>query len=261
MVALLPPQPKPPRRPRPNLTLHCGARIASLDQVMTVRTPHSTATWTPIPHIDLIERVESTIKSNGLVIGSQAHSLTHDGNRYFGLMEIQQTRSYEDYCWVLGLRNSHDKTFPAGVIAGSSVFVCDNLAFSGEVKLARKHTRYIRRDLPNLVQAAVGKLMSRWHHQDTRFTAYKQAELDDRTAHDLVIRACDVRVCPNKLIPQVLHEWRKPRHEAFESRNIWSFLNAFTEALKGNLIELPKRTEALTGLLDSNVGLDTPSIN
>jgi len=59
----------------------------------------------------------------------------------------------------------------------------------------------------------------------------------------------------------VLHEWRKPRHEAFESRNIWSLLNAFTEVLKGNLIELPRRTEALTGLLDSHVGLDTPSMN
>jgi hypothetical protein len=28
------------------------------------------------------------------------------------------------------------------------VFVCDNLAFSGEIKIARKHTRFIVRDLP-----------------------------------------------------------------------------------------------------------------
>jgi hypothetical protein len=33
---------------------------------------------------------------------------------------------------VLGLRNSHDKRFPAGLVGGSAVFVCDNLAFSGE---------------------------------------------------------------------------------------------------------------------------------
>ena len=56
--------------------------------------------------------------------------------------------SSEDYCWVLGLRNSHDKTFPAGIVAGASVFVCDNLSFSGEIKFARKHTRFIVRDLP-----------------------------------------------------------------------------------------------------------------
>ncbi|MFO1437570.1 MAG: hypothetical protein U1F81_04555 [Verrucomicrobiaceae bacterium] len=37
---------------------------------------------------------------------------------------------------------------------------------------------------------------------------------------------------------------------------VWSLFNAFTESLKdGNLAELPKRTEALHGLLDTHVGL------
>jgi len=49
--------------------------------------------------------------------------------------------------------------------------------------------------------------------------------------------------------------------DTFQSRNVWSLFNAFTEALKGNLIELPRRTEALHGLLDTHVGLDGPSLN
>lgn len=44
---------------------------------------------------------------------------------------------------VLGLRNSPDKMFPAGIVAGASVFVCDNLSFSGVINLARKHPRFI----------------------------------------------------------------------------------------------------------------------
>ena len=119
------------------------------------------------------------------------------------------------------------------------------VSFSGEVKLARKHTTHIARDLPRLVQSAIGKLMDRWHHQDTRLSIYKLTEIEDRTAHDLIVRATDVGVCPNKLIPRVLHEWREPRHEAFKPRNAWSLFNAFTEVLKGNLVELPRRTEAL----------------
>ena len=264
MVAILDPQPQPaPRtqRPRSNLLLHCGGRAVERNIVQRVPTPIATETWTPIPHIDLVTRVEHTLKANGLVVGQQAHSLSHEGHRYFGLMEIQHSESDEDYCWILGLRNSHDKTFPAGIIAGSSVFVCDNLAFSGEVKLARKHTTHITRDLPRLVQSAVGKLMDRWHHQDTRLSIYKLTEIEDRTEHDLIVRACDVHVCPNQLIPRVLHEWREPRHEAFAPRNVWSLFNAFTQALKGNLVELPRRTEALHGLLDTHVGLDAPSLN
>src|SRR5207247_883637 len=137
-------------RPRPNLVLHCGARAVARRDVIDVPTPGSTETWTPIPHIALVGEVERTLKTNGLIVGSQAHSLSHDAARYFGLMEIRRTQSDEDYCWILGLRNSHDKTFPAGVVAGMTVFVCDNLSFSGEVKLARKHTRFIVRDLPQL---------------------------------------------------------------------------------------------------------------
>ena len=54
-----------------------------------------------------------------------------------------------------------------------------------------------------------------------------------------------------------LHEWRELKHKTFGSQNVWSLFNSFTEALKEeNLNELPKRTEALHGLLDVAVGLN-----
>ncbi len=107
------------------------------------------------------------------------------------------------------------------------------------------------------MRGPIGQLLSRWHHQDRRIEAYKESDIDDADAHDLIIRACDVGVCSNRLVPAVLHEWREPRHKAFEERDLWSLFNSFTEALKdGNLAELPKRTEALRGLLDVAVGLN-----
>src|SRR5205807_684949 len=115
-------------------------------------------------------------------------------------------------CWG---RNSHDKTFPAGIVAGASCFVCDNLSFSGEVKFARKHTRFINRDLPQLVSRAVGMLGEKWNQQDRRITAYKNyALLEQQAAHDLVIRSVDVGVCANSYILDVLKQWRQPQHEA-----------------------------------------------
>lgn len=255
MIQLQRPEALPPVRRRPNLLLHCGARSARREQIADVVTPEPTDTWHPIPHLAMVVHVERTLRANGLSIGDQAHSLSHDGARYFGLMEIHPPNRSQDYCWVLGLRNSHDKTFPAGITAGAQVFVCDNLSFSGEVKLTRKHTRHISRDLPAIVQTAVGRLMDRWHHQDRRIATYKEAFIDDRSAHDLVIRANDVGVCTTRHIPQVLREWREPRHEDFQPRSAWSLFNAFTEALKGNLPELAVRTERLHGLLDQHVGI------
>lgn len=249
---------EPPTKKRPNLILHCGAEHVSMKEVESVKTPTSTETWHPIPHGQLINQVTQTLKANRLKIGAVSHSLSHEGQRYFGLMEIQSRDQHpDDYAWVLGLRNSHDKTFPAGLCAGSQVLVCDNLAFYGDVSLARKHTRFITRDLPLLVERGIGQLLEQWHHQDKRIDAYKSFMIEDSEAHDLVIRSVDVGVCSNRLIPSVLHEWREPKHDVFAERNVWSLFNAFTESLKdGNLQELPKKTVALHGLLDLHVGLN-----
>ena len=239
-----------------NLTLHCGAHVATRKQVASTRTPSSTETWTPIPHMLLIEQVEQALQANHLTIVNQAHSLTHDNSRYFGLMEIKNGVSHADYAYVLGLRNSHDKQFPAGLVAGASVFVCDNLSFNGEIKIARKHTRHILRDIPSLTQQAIGRLMERWHHQDQRIEAYKGRRISDRIVHDLIVRSTDVGAATPRQIPAILQEWRKPQHDEFTPRNVWSLFNAFTEVAKGNLVELPRRTERLHGLMDSFVGLD-----
>lgn len=246
------------KRRHPNLLLHCGANLVHRDAVNAAETPRGTYTWTPIPHSQLIQNVEETLLANNLIIGQMAHSLTHDGARYFGLIEITNDSESEDYCWVVGLRNSHDKSFPAGITAGAQVFVCDNLSFSGEVKITRKHTRFIGCDLPLLVERAVGQLLGKWHDQSVRFAAYKQSGIENSTAHDLIIRAVDVGICSNRAIPNVLESWRKPRLKEFEDRSVWSLFNAFTEALKQcRLGELPKRTEALHGLLDTHVGLSS----
>jgi hypothetical protein len=229
-----------------------------MKEITQVRTPNPTDTWHPIPHHELISQVTTTLKTTNLKLGTVSHSLSHEGQRYFGLLEVKTKHQHNDeYAWVLGLRNSHDKTFPAGLCAGSQVLICDNLAFYGDVTLARKHTRFITRDLPLLVEHGIGQLMNLWHTQEKRINAYKEAVIQDKDAHDLIIRAADVSVCSNRLIPAVLHEWREPKHPAFEPRNVWSLFNAFTESLKdGNLAELPKRTMALHGLLDVAVGLN-----
>jgi hypothetical protein len=95
------------------------------------------------------------------------------------------------------------------------VFVCDNLAFSGEIKIARKHTRFVVRDLPGLVSGAVGQLSDRWHARAQRIDAYRRHELTDVQAHDLIVRALDNRAITITQVPAILKEWRVPRHPEF----------------------------------------------
>ena len=239
-----------------NLILHAGANAVDRDQIAPIPTPPRTATWVPIPHASLLDGIQEALGRAGLSVVSEAHGLTRDGKRYFGLLQVVNGHADADFGLVIGLRNSHDKSFPAGLVVGAAVFVCDNLSFSGEVKLARKHTAHVERDLPSLIERAVGRLGDLRRTQDERFAAYRQRELTDSAAHDLTIQALDARVVPVTRIPQVLQEWREPRHPEFRAgKTAWRLFNAFTEALKGNLDALPRRTQALHGLLDAACGL------
>jgi len=65
------------------------SRVFSSSWLATVNIPRATSTWHPIPRHQLIDTVQRALAANNLTIGTQAHSLTHDGSRYFGLMEIQ----------------------------------------------------------------------------------------------------------------------------------------------------------------------------
>ena len=115
----------------------------------------------PIPHFALVERLREIVVNAGLSITQEAHALARNGLRYFGLFQVAGIPNFSQESnigTVIGLRNSHDKSFPAGINAGSAPFVCDNLAFSGEVRVSRKHTRFVLRDLPGLSSELIAKL-------------------------------------------------------------------------------------------------------
>jgi hypothetical protein len=241
-----------------NLVLQCGARHVPRAQIETSPTPAASTTWQPIAHRRLLELVESTLTSSGLTIVNEAHALWQEGARYFALLEVANGEAQADYAMVVGLRNSHDKSFPAAIALGNQVLCCDNLAFGGEVSLARRHTRFIERDLPRVISTAVGRLTDLRSQQDERISAYKNTALDDRSVHDLIVRAIDASVLPVTQLPHVLAEWRKPSFAEFEEagHTAWRLFNSFSETWKGrDLARLPRRSQALLGLLDLACGL------
>lgn len=240
------------------MLLHCGAELVGRQSVCEVPTPTGTKTWYPLAHAGLIDEVETQLQSAGFHLVGEHHALSHGGSRYFGLFEVNSPDGRErDYGWIVGIRNSHDKSYPAGLVAGSRVFVCDNLSFTGEVKISRKHTRYAQRDLRHLTSRAVGQLGERFLQIDQRIARYRDRRLTNPQAHHLIIEAVDCGAITNSQIPGVLEEWRKPSHELFRSRNAWSLFNAATEVMKGvNPNQVVNRTEALHGLFDGLVGLN-----
>lgn len=239
-----------------NLLTHCGTHRVSREQVLAVETPAGTDTHKPIAHGDFLWHIEDNLKKVGLEIAQEVHAISHEGMRYFGMMEVASSND-ADYSVVLGVRNANDKRFTAGLVLGSGVLVCDNLCFSGEIKFGRKHTSHILVDLPRLILDALRKVGPMREFQDQRIAAYRETELTDSQVNDLLIQALDEGVISSAKIGRVLNEWRAPRHPEFEAagRTTWRLMNAFTEVLKprerGNdLFELPAKTEKLHDILD-----------
>ena len=193
-----------------SLMLHCGAMAITRPQLAKVQTPRPTRTWVPLPHLTLLEMVEQGLAKDGLEIADEAHGLGHRDNRYFGLLEVRRGDNKNRSSWVVGLRNSHDQRFGAGLVAGARVLVCDNLSFSGDVKLEHKHTRNMESYLAESMPFAVKRLSAYWARHEHRISCYQNFELSDLAAHDLIIRAVDVTVCSNRLIPGGLHRPNYP---------------------------------------------------
>jgi hypothetical protein len=254
-----------------NLNICGGNRtMVDYDQVVGVPTPavsyrnkpnkrtgELAISHQPIAHHELVNRTKSFLDSNGFTIQDEVHSLARDNNHYFGLFAVDHAnRADSDRGCVIGLRNSHDKTFPAGLCAGDAPFVCDNLIFTNTIKLARRHTRHILNDLDLTINRAIGKLFGFWHGQDQRIEAYQNFELGNALANDLVIRACKAGAVPKSKIMDVVNQWESSDHVEFRDRNLNSLYNAFTEVYKGNLVALPARSDALHSVFDSHVDFD-----
>lgn len=234
-----------------DLFLHAGAHAATLDEIRLVPTPDATETYQPVPHVTVIEQAKAALERRGIAVKNEQYGLWGDGARLFGVMELEGFDGiHGDFALQFGIRNSHDKRFPAAGLLGSRVFVCDNLAFSGEIQFARKHTTHILRDLPHRVDAAVERLIAHRGQQEKRIETYRLAEITDEQAHDFMIRTVDEGVLPPTKLKQLISEWQKPTFAPFEARTVWSLFNDYTHVLRDSASQLASRTVRLHGLAD-----------
>ena len=235
------------------LYLHCGGVEATESEVLDTHLPPPMGPrHHPIDHSLLIESTRTALANHNCNVTNELYGLNHDGMDMFGLFTVEHSNPNGTYAQVVGLRNSHIQNFGAGIIAGSNVFVCDNLAFSAEIKVGRKHTKHIVTELPTLIDNAVGKLSDKWVDQQIRYDSYFDREITNEEAHDIIVRACiDHKALPNAQIQHVVNEWRQQTHDVFEERNAWSLFNCFTEVAKRAPSQIVDRTITLHNVFDT----------
>ena len=213
--------------------------------------PPATESYQPIGHNVLLDMVEDQMGEIGFRFGAQHHGLSHDGARYFGIVELVNGASHDEFVMLAGIRNSLDKRFGAGVVFGNQVLVCANLCFFGERKVGRKHTPNILRDLPELVAEAVSGTRALQHQQVQRIEHYQGIPLTQRDSDHFVMNLLRHKVISSSFIGKVVKEWDEPSFDHGEKRTLWRMHNAVTETLKDtNIQDLPTRTIQLQRIAD-----------
>jgi hypothetical protein len=228
--------------------LHAGAEAVSYEALRALETPPQTATHVPIPHFRVVDLIAHSLAYHGHHVTEQHFGVTPDGLRFFGVVCLKS--DYTGYTDMVGLRNSHDRKFPVGVSFGSRVFVCDNLAFSGDHVIKRKHTLNLKRDLPGLIGEIIEPLAIQREAQKITYDRYRATSLSDARADAAIMQMYRHQVIGVQKIADVLKQWEEPAHD-WGDKSGWRLFNAATFALTGRVSENPRATADLHKIIDA----------
>jgi Domain of unknown function (DUF932) len=232
------------------LIAHVDTEKITRDQLALVPCPQGTATHRPIPHHEVVNSLEETLGFRHIAIVRSEFAVSADGNKMFGLLEIDQT--FTGCRFALGVRNSHDKTMRLAMTIGYRVLICDNMAMHGDFQpVLAKHTKNFV--LTKALSAGVDDMQRNFEPMVKAVETWRETQLNDQSAKLIIYRAFVEGQLDAPRLDRRVHElYFNPPHEEFQPRTMWSLTNAFTSALK-ELDPVPqfRVTGKLAGFLQS----------
>jgi len=215
------------------MLLHCGGQPASLPDLMSVPLPKETNSYKPVAHADLALNLMDVAGQilHGFEYSKSSYGIARNGNQLFGI-HTYQNDDETNMGLSIGFRNSYDKSMSVGVAIGASVFVCDNLAMTGEITIMRKHTSNVNIDLEELMVSAIYKSQGNYKQVLEDAKQLSQIGFSNHDAYSQIGLLYGRGIITPRQIPVVKKNWLKPVQGDFQPRNAWSFYNAATEALK-----------------------------
>jgi hypothetical protein len=214
------------------LLLHCGAESVNLEDLLTVPLPKATKSYQPVGHYDLANMLNKLASSllPGFTHLKSEFGLARYGQQMFGVHTYKNTD--ENLGLSIGFRNSYDRTLSIGIAAGASVFVCDNLALTGDITVLRKHTLNVQNDIEQMAISTIFKSRSAYYQVREDAEIMQDIPLTDNDAYRMLGLVYGHGIISPRQVPVAKKEWLEPSHSDFQPRSLWSCYNAITESLK-----------------------------
>jgi len=215
-----------------------------------VRTPGRTDSYEPVPYLKYVEKLGEYARDWGWtpkvesvsLVGRRDDNSPEGGKRLFGVMSLKETA--EDtavlrtdagmtldndnaqyaqasltvgndpfgLATTIGFRASHDKSMACGVVAGARVFVCSNMAFSGEWVYHRKHTQNVWDDLETEVNRFLAGLRNKVHRLGQFQDALREKSVTHDEAKAMIVDSVLHGAMPGKHVEKVWAEVVAPSY-------------------------------------------------
>lgn len=205
----------------------------------------------PIHHADLVDGILAEVERRDLVATRTQFALGAKGAALFGVIDLAPVsqalvpvsqdvpapviQAPGQNGLSLGFRAANDYSLALRAVAGSRVFVCDNLALSGDmVAWARKHTSGL--DLADTIARGFDLFLNQAAALANAVAALADAALDDAQAKVIVYEVFAAKILPVKLFDDVVGNYFDEDTLAdrpdCQPRNRWGLHNAMTRAIK-----------------------------
>jgi len=212
-------------------TLIASTEKLTRQQLALVTTPPGTATHRPVPHGEVVEALVETLGFRHIGVVKDEFAISKDGMKMFGVLDLDT--GMHGCRFSIGVRNAHDKSMRLAMTVGYRVFVCENMAFSGDFQpVLAKHSKNF--SLLNALSIGVDQMQRNFDGMRMQVEAWRESQFTDVQAKLVIYRAfvesgLDV---PKHLARPVHDLYFTPQHDEFQPRTLWSLSNAFTSAFK-----------------------------
>lgn len=207
-----------------------GTQRITRNELATLPMPERTASFQPIGHNVFIDTVEEALSFRHISIVSSEFAVSDDGMKMFSTLQVNS--DYEGVSFVIGCRNSNDKSFRLGMVCGYRVMVCSNLSFHGDfTQLSAKHTKMF--NLEEAVALGVDRTQRQWGPIREAIDRKRTLEISDDNARVALYKLFTEAKMPVSLFRTVHNEYfgQQPIEE-FAPRTVWSLENAVTSGIK-----------------------------
>jgi hypothetical protein len=208
-----------------------SGRTIGHEELTLVPTPPATETHRPIPHHEIVQALIETLGFRHIGVVHDEYAVSPDGMKMFGVLDL--ATEMQGCRFSIGLRNSHDKSMRLAMTCGYRVFVCSNMAFSGDfTPVLAKHSKSF--SLIDCISVGVDRMQRNFEPMHKQVETWQRSELTDVTAKVVIYEAfVEGKLEAPKHLARTVHDlYFEPRYEEFRPRTIWSLSSAFTSAFK-----------------------------